>query len=189
MTFTIEGTLLVQEKPEKYLNKFVEFNNIEVLDGDTTHRRHSYITTPHERVANFLNKRGRNFQWNEDLETALASCQSGEIKIDETKILTPIGCWEMYLSTHFGNTDEYQAIEGTLKVWKETRIPTPWLYVFASATLEGVFECESGVFLKPMDKDFEGKRTTKGILFETPMLKLYRYSRNWEESSKTFRHF
>lgn len=172
MTYVIEGKLVREEKPDKYMNRFVDFKLIENIRGGSTTTKRRYITTTSERFAHWLNNRGYDLQWNEDLERAVEMCDRGEVGVSKTKLFTPKSGWEDYLTQKFGETKEERTLDGELKVWGETRLPTPWLYVASFGKLEDVFVFnDDGFVVEPMAKH-EGKKSTAGVILDTPILYL-----------------
>lgn len=172
MTYVIEGTLVKEEKPDKYMNKFVDFKLIEDIHGGSTTTKRRYITTTSERFAHWLNNRGCNLQWNKDLERAVEMCARREVGVSKTKLFSPGSGWEAYLTHKFRETKEEKTLEGNLRVWEETRLPIPWLYVASFGKLKDVFVFDDvGFVVEPMT-NHEGKKFTAGIVLDIPILYL-----------------
>lgn len=173
MTYTLIGKLLREEKPSKYLNKFIDFQLIREIRAGYIHTERKCIITSSQRFANWLNKRGHNLEFNEDPELASRMCQRGEVEFVKTKVFSPMGSWENYLTRKFGETDEEITLDGEIQLWNETRVPTPWLYGYASGNLENVYvmSMHDGFIIEP-NATHEGKRITKGILLDTPILNM-----------------
>ncbi len=170
MTYVIEGKLVREEKPEKYMNRFVDFKLIEDIRGGSTITKIKYLTTTSETLAHQLNNKGYNLQWNEDLERAVDICARREVGVSKTKLFTPRSGWENYLTQTFGETEEERIIDGKLRVWGETRLPTPWLYVASFSRLEDVFVFEDVGFVVESMTQSEYTKFTAGVIFDTPIL-------------------
>lgn len=170
MTYVIEGKLVREEKPDKYMNRFVDFKLIKDVRGGSTTTKRSYITTTSERFAHQLNNRGYNLRWNGDLERAVEMCTREEVRVSKTKLFNPRSGWENYLTQKFGETKEEKTLDGELRLWGETRLPIPWLYVASFGRLENVFVFDdAGFVVEPMTKH-NGKKFTIGVVLDTPIL-------------------
>ena len=181
MTYLIEGKLVREEKPDKYMNRFVDFKLIEdIHDGsNTTERR--YITTTSERFAHWLNNRGYNLRWNDDLGRAVEMCAREVVEVSKTKLFTPMSGWEDYLTNKFGETKEEKTLDGELSVWRETRLPVPWLYIASFGKLKDVFIFDDAGFVVEPMTEHEGRKFTTGVVLDTPIL-CYRVSRTRTET-------
>jgi len=176
MTYVIEGKLVRGEKPEKYMNRFVDFKLIEDIRGGSTITKIRDLTTTSEKLAHQLNNKGYNLQWNEDLERAVEMCERREVRVSKTKLFTPRSGWENYLTQIFGETEEERVIEGKLRVWGETRLPTPWLYVASFSKLEDVFVFEDAGFVVESITPPEYRKFSAGFIFDTPILNFGAYA-------------
>jgi len=174
MTYLIQGGIRRVERPHKYMNRFVDFKLIKEVrrQGNTTHTKidRKVLIADSEKVAHWLNKRGHNLQWNDDLERAVEMCETRDMDFAETKLFAPIlNSWGTYFTQKYGHTEDEVTIGGTIKVWRETRLPTPWLYVLSFGDLQNVYlwsDCAG--FVKDPCSYYRGKKTTKGILLDLP---------------------
>ncbi len=172
MTYLIEGTLTVEEKPEKYMHTFVDFKLVEEIRAGSISTERRCVIASSERVARWLNKKGYNLQWNDDLERAVEVCGQEKIEVSETKLITPRNGWGDYLTQKFGKTEDMMTLEGELTVWSETRLPIPWLYVFSSGKLRDVFVFDGDRFMVEPKVTHKGSKYTYGVLLDIPILKL-----------------
>lgn len=172
MTYQIEGELVREERPERYLNRFVDFQSTRKVRGDTEITNRKCIVTTSEKFAHWLNKRGHNLQWNEDLERAMEMCERKEIEVSATKLFRPLASWEEYLTQKFGDNEDEKTVNGELHVWRETRVPTPWLYAASFGKLEDVYVFKDSRFSTESGTRHEGKKFTYGILLDAHVLNL-----------------
>ncbi|MBI5066122.1 hypothetical protein HZA97_07845 [Candidatus Woesearchaeota archaeon] len=101
------------------------------------------------------------------LESTLDSCDTEELIIEEKKLFMPKEGWESYLTRKYSNwNNEYTAIGGEIIIWKQKRIPLPWLYCYAQGEAVGYFVASDGVIYQPRTVKFDGKITTLGLAIE-----------------------
>ena len=97
-----------------------------------------------------------------------------EIKIFKSKLTSPKGSWLAYINTNISSRIDCHEINGgTLKLWKELRIPTPWLYFYARALLHDtfVFDKEKNRFThKESDSFFDNYIYTKKTSWGFPTI-------------------
>ncbi|MBT5023132.1 hypothetical protein HOK51_06400 [Candidatus Woesearchaeota archaeon] len=189
MTYVIEGKLKVSEKPEKYLNTYVDFKRIENVRGGSTTTKTTHLITSSERIANWLNKRGNNLELNQDLERAVEMCQQREISICKSKIFKPKKTWEEYLTKTFKEQNNLETLSGELTVWTEFRFPSPWLYVFSHGELNEKYIFNGTLFTPEQYTKHEGTRHTTGIILDTPILKLRKSKTTTKTKTKTYTPF
>ena len=146
------------------MNAFVEYTCTQEIKKGRNVTKEGYISTTSERFAHWLNKRGRNLQWNDDIERARELCRNREVEISQVKLFTPKLGWDNYLTQKFGETEEGKTIEGKLDIWNEIRLPTPLLYVASFGKLEDVFVFDGAGFVSDPNTTYKGKRVEVGIM-------------------------
>jgi hypothetical protein len=188
MTYVIEGKLTREEKPEKYMNQFIDFKLINDIRGGLTTTKKSYVSTTSERFANWLNKKGHNLEWNDDLEKATEMCGVQEYDIEQTKFLKPLNNWADYLTQKFGESEVEKTIEGELRLWEGTRLPTPWLYATSSSKLKDiyVFNTNDQFMIEP-NATHEGNKFTYGVILDTKFLSLSAYKTKTQVKSRRYK--
>lgn len=170
MTYVIEGKLVVEDKPEKYMNKFVDFKVTQYIKFGSVRTRRKLLHTTSERFAKRLNKRGHDLQWNDDLDRAIEMCERKEIDVSKTKLFAPQN-WCNYLTKKFGESKDTRTLDGKLEVWNDLRLPTPWLYVLAPGKLKDIFIFDEDGFVKDSYR-YTGKRFAGGVVIDLPFLYL-----------------
>ena len=129
---------------------------MERVGGTTTKK---YLTTTSRLIANWLNRRGHHLAWNDDLDIALSLCERIEIGVSKSKTFTPWGGWESYLTNQFADTKEHRTLSGELNLWKELRVPTPWVYFGSIGKLKNILVFENNEFIfDPTLTEKSGKR-------------------------------
>jgi hypothetical protein len=188
MTYVIEGKLICEEKPAKYMNKFVDFQLLEDVRNGSNITKKRYISTTSEKFAHNLNNTGYHLQWNEDLERAIDMCEKRKISISETRIFTPRVGWSKYLTKTFAETKEEITLDGELNLWSETRLPIPWLYVAAFGKLENIFVFDNHKFIIEPRALHKGKKFTSGIVLDTPFFYMgFSSTRTIVQTSRRYR--
>jgi hypothetical protein len=132
MTYLIEGEVIIEEKPEKYMNNYV--SKIVKRFGPTTEI--DTIITNSEKITH---NSDRKFEYIDTLEKAVELCDKLEVDVSKSKLFAPSKGWENYLNWLFQETEEHQTLSGELKLWKEFRVPSPWLYFYSRGKLESSF--------------------------------------------------
>ncbi len=174
MTYLITGELVLQEKPEKYLNHYVSLIKEEHIDGNHTHTGIDIKITNLESLAENWRSSGRPLEFVTSLERAREFCKKQTLEIHDSKFLTPKHGWEDYLTKKYGTWDDghdkYTALKGEIIVWKQTRLPLPWIYCYASGTPAGYFTARNGVIFQPKNVQFTGKINSTGLAIDTKII-------------------
>ncbi|UCD03550.1 MAG: hypothetical protein JSW73_03360 [Candidatus Woesearchaeota archaeon] len=168
MTYLIEGTVIREEKPDKYINNYVS-KTVKKF-GPTTE-----IDTIITNSEKFTHRSDRKFEYIDTLKKAVKLCEKKEVDVSKSKLFVPSRGWESYLDMLFRETKEYKTLSGELELWKEFRVPSPWLYFYARGKLENSFayDSESKSFVNTPLKG-KTKKTSYGIM--SPI-------RSWERTN------
>jgi hypothetical protein len=193
MTYLLTGTLVVQEKPEKYMEKYVHFkeSRSKKVEGNRTEkevRKEAFATTS-KTIVELLNRRGFNFVYNDDIETAKSICNVGEKTVRNSYLFAPKPEWGDYLTKNFSETPEDKTLEGELRVWNELRLPSPWVYIFATGKLLGRYVFNGVGFAEEEGEERTGKRRTHGLIIDTPVLCLGINKIHTEEEVSVTRYY
>ena len=167
MTYIIKGEIITEDKPEKYLNKFIDAKTIKSSRHVTIQKR---FITDSERVAHWVNRLGNKLKWNEDLELAISLFEQNRYRISQTKIFQPDKSWEKNLTEKYGDTETEKTIDGTLQIWHESRFPLPRVYCVSKIDLDNTFGYyKNGFRLEP--RSMESHKIFIGVMADFSNLK------------------
>jgi len=121
MTYLIEGKIIIEEKPDKYFNRFVDFHKIKQFRNGLIYHNIGYLATDSEKLAALLNNNGQHLVWNEDLERAIELCSKNIYDVHKIKLYIPRKGWKIYLNDKFKETSEEKTIAAELMLWHETK--------------------------------------------------------------------
>lgn len=176
--YVVEGELIVRKSPESFLGQFGVFHeSVEYGLGGTA--TNTEWATGNERIVNFvanrMRKKGRipvetSVEKITSLEQAQKFAIPSSVSVRENRFRLP-DLTELLMDEV---PEDAELLEGAAQLWKDRRIPTPYIYFAALGKLLADVEYDPtrgwhDRYEHPYSS--EGTRTTKGIL--TPVVRLY----------------